>query len=184
MPLHGGRASTTTVSSMLECTWQNTLYLPMMSNVCSYTEPGARTVESKASMYVPSAVHVPLLVALCCIPSHVNTTRSPAATVSVTLDTLVDHGKGHVAGCVKQGVVDVKSVGLGEVSVKVVVLDGFVAAVLLVVVVVVVTVVSTGLDVVIVTVLSVGLGVGCVLLQGDASTVTVRSIPAWITHLT
>ena len=117
MPLHGGRASTTTVSSMLECTWQNTLYLPTMSNVCSYTEPGARIVESKASMYVLSAVHAPLLVALCCIPSHVNTTRSPAATVSVTLNTLVDQAKGHVAGCVKQGVVDVKSVGWGVVCV-------------------------------------------------------------------
>ena len=34
---------------------------------------------------------------------------------------------GHVAGSDRQGVVDVKSVGLGEVSVKVVVLDGFVA---------------------------------------------------------
>ena len=49
--------------------------------------------------------------------------------------------------------------GLGVVSVKFVVLDGFVAPVLLVVVVVVATVLSTGLDVVIVTVLGVGRGV-------------------------
>ena len=117
VPLQGGRASTTMFSSMLECTWQYTVYMPMMSNVCLYEDPAGRIVESKASVYTPSAVHVPLLVALCGRPSHVKITVSPDAIVSVTLDTLVDQAIGHAAGCDTQGVVDVKSVGLGVVCV-------------------------------------------------------------------